>query len=319
MSLEYKNIYRTFADSEISLPIFLQPGYLDAVAGEDGWDVVVIQINNEVKAAHPYLVSNFLLGPVLIQPIFSQYLGPYLASSVTSDKDKQKYLMMIVESLPNFKYYNQNWSQNMLNWLPFHWHGFIQTTRYTYSIDLNSSKEVLWNNLSSSYRNKIRKALKGNYLITTNCKSIDFFKLQLDVFKRQNLSSPIELNKFLIFDKRLSETNKKIIICCKNNNGELLSAAYLLFDSNRCYLNMFGESNESRNLSAGIYLIWESILYAKEILGVKIFDFQGSMIRPIEITRRDFGANQEPYFNIYKANNYLFKLFLAYRVLRYGK
>jgi hypothetical protein len=319
MSLESKNIYRAFAISELCLPIFLHPCYLDAVVGENGWDVLVIQINNEVKAAHPYIISNFFLGPVLTQPIFSQFLGPYISTSVSSSKDKQKYLMMIVDSLPNFKYYNQNWSHSILNWLPFHWNGFLQTTRYSYSIDLSNSKEDLWNNLSSSYRNKIRKAIKGNYLISTNCKPIDFFRLQSDVFKRQNLSSPIELNKFLKFDSRLSEINKNLILCCKNSNGEILSGAYLLFDNNRCYLNMFGESNDSRNLSTGIYLIWESILYAKEILGVKIFDFQGSMIRSIEITRRDFGANQEPYFNIYKANNYLFKLFLAYKLFRHGK
>jgi hypothetical protein len=313
-----KDEYRIFAESERELPIFMQPSYLDAVVGVSAWDVVLVLSGGKVMAVHPFVISKFMGKTALMQPAISQFLGPYFSSSIKSDKEKQRYLLEIVESLPRYSYYNQNWSMSIRNWLPFYWYGFRQTCRYSYVLNLLKTDDEIWANLSSSYRNKIRKVSKLNLSITTDLDPVDFFKLQVEVFKRQNLNVPMKLDDFLIWDKRLNDLGKRIILGCVNDSGNLLCGAYLLFDNDRCYLNMFGETPESRNLSTGIYLLWKTVIFAKDSLRVGTFDFQGSMIKSIEITRRDFGGEQEMYFNVSRANDFLSKAYLALKILIRG-
>jgi hypothetical protein len=45
-------------------------------------------------------------------------------------------------------------------------------------------------------------------------------------------------------------------------------------------------------------LVWKAIQKAHQISGIKIFDFEGSMIRSIENYKRSFGATPVAYYNI---------------------
>ena len=69
---------------------------------------------------------------------------------------------------------------------------------------------------------------------------------------------------------------------------------------------MAGDDPELRNSGAGVLLVWEAIQYTKNELGLNIFDFEGSIIKPIERVRRQFGTKQIPYFNISKYNSKLY-------------
>lgn len=76
---------------------------------------------------------------------------------------------------------------------------------------------------------------------------------------------------------------------------------------------MGGEDPELRNSGAGILLIWEAMKFTFEVLKLNRFDFEGSMLEPVERVRRDFGAIQTPYFAISKSNS---KLLKTYRFLQ---
>ena len=49
-------------------------------------------------------------------------------------------------------YYNQNFHYSFLNWQPFYWKGYSQTTRYTYVIRDLSDLRTVFSNFSKSKR-----------------------------------------------------------------------------------------------------------------------------------------------------------------------
>jgi len=87
---------------------------------------------------------------------------------------------------------------------------------------------------------------------------------------------------------------------------EFLKKSGLIFKKKTIYY-MFGGSNPKfRNSQSLSLLMWNAIQ-----LGIsqnKSFDFEGSMIQPIENFFRSFGANQVPYFELIKLNHWTSKL-----------
>lgn len=59
--------------------------------------------------------------------------------------------------------------------------------------------------------------------------------------------------------------------------------------------------------SAGL-LIYEAIKFASQVTAK--FDFEGSMLEPVERFFRAFGATQKPYFQIKKENSRILKIML---------
>ena len=59
---------------------------------------------------------------------------------------------------------------------------------------------------------------------------------------------------------------------------------------------MGGGNPTLRNSGATSLCMWEAIKLASTV--TKVFDFEGSMIEPIERFFRGFGAMQKPYFAI---------------------
>jgi len=83
-------------------------------------------------------------------------------------------------------------------------------------------------------------------------------------------------------------------------DGIPLSAALCVYDKNTAYYLLGGYDYENKHHGAGALVIWESIKYAKSI-GLKEFDFEGSMVPQIERYFRGFGGRLTPYFRVNKA------------------
>ena len=64
-----------------------------------------------------------------------------------------------IESL-EIDVYEQQYHYSFDNWLPFFWNRYTAITRYTYVINKTFDIEEMWKNISSSYRNLIRKGYK---------------------------------------------------------------------------------------------------------------------------------------------------------------
>ena len=76
---------------------------------------------------------------------------------------------------------------------------------------------------------------------------------------------------------------------------------YLVWDKKSAYYIAGGSPIDVRTTGAMPLLLWEAIKFSSKV--TKHFNFEGSMIKPIERFFRAFGGEQVPYFEITKINS----------------
>ena len=317
-----KTLYREFCTNEKSIPIFSQAWWLDVTAGENDWDVVIVEKNGEVLAALPYVKKSRLWLTSLVQPPLTPTLGPWLSKSTAKYSKilgQQKDLMeKLMEQVPHFHHYQQNWHYSQSNWLPFFWKHFKQTTRYTYILPDLSNEGALWAALQENIRGDIRKALNRFRLrVRDDLNIAAFLKLNRLVFDRQGIRLPYSESLVNSLDSACAKRSVRKIFIAEDTQGRLHAGVYLIWDENSAYYLMGGGDPELRNSGATSLCMWEAIKFASTL--TKRFDFEGSMLEPVERFFRAFGAVQTPYFSVSKTPSKLLKTFFFLKDLKSGK
>jgi lipid II:glycine glycyltransferase (peptidoglycan interpeptide bridge formation enzyme) len=301
-----KQPYQAFCLTE-TLPVFVQPWYLDAVCGETHWDVVLVEENNKVLAALPYHLKKKGPFQIIAMPWLCKMMGPYLAADYQDAERARKLVTALVERLPGVSAFHQNFHYQITDWLPFYWKQYQQTTAYSYLLDDLSDLEKVYANISTTYRNnKIKKAEKI-VTVRTDLSLEDFYRVAKMTFNRQGKDLAIPFSFLEKLDKKLTEQQAGQKFFAVDEKGQIHSVTYLVWDSIAAYRLISGDDPNLRNSGASIFLTWETIKYTKNVLGLNCFDFQGSMIPAIEKVRRSFGAKQVPYFQIWKEASKLYR------------
>ncbi len=305
-----KQLYRQHCEQEPTIPLSSQAWWLDAVCGEDRWDVCLVENDGRVIASMPYFVYRTKGFKMLVQPPLTQSLGPWISPSsakYAKRLSREKDLMgRLIAQLPKYHSFKQNWHYSKQNWLPFFWKGFKQTTRYTYVIENLKDLDHVLSDFCSSYRNKIRKAEKL-VSVERNMDLEQFYKLNKMTFERQGLSMPYSFELLAQQDRALAKHNAREIFYAIDADGAVHSALYLIWDDMSSYVHLVGEDPALRNSGAGIRLIWEAIKFTSQELALEQLDFEGSMIEGVEQVRRDCGARQKAYFSVARTPSLLIK------------
>ena len=76
-----KDKYRVLCDAESSIPLFSKAWWLDAVCGDDGWNVVLVEKGENIIGAMPFYIKHHLGFKKFIQPPLTQTLGPWIRPS----------------------------------------------------------------------------------------------------------------------------------------------------------------------------------------------------------------------------------------------
>ena len=98
----------------------------------------------------------------------------------------------------------------------------------------------------------------------------------------------------------------------RNAAGIAHAGAIIINDQLRSYYIIGGTSEEHRNSGGMNVVLWHAITEA-HARGQRIFDFEGSMIEPIESFFRSFGARQTPYFRVWKHHHPVLRQFMRLR------
>ena len=314
-----KNKYRELCTKESTIPIFSKDWWLDATVGNDHWDVALVEKGDQILASLPYTVQKKRGLIILGQPQLTQTLGPWLRLSTAKYAkclaQEKNLLQALIKQLPSFDRYQQNWHHTQTNWLAFYWQGFSQTTRYTYRLDNLEDESILWDNLQVNIRSDIRKAVNRYKLSVKMDTSIDvFLELNKMVFSRQGKSLPYSESLVKRIDAACIEQSCRKIFLAEDKLGHFHAAVYIIWDENSAYYLMGGSDPELRNSGATSLCMWEAIKFASNV--TKSFDFEGSMIEPIERFFRAFGAIQTPYFTVSKTSSKLLQAKDLLMVLR---
>ncbi len=304
-----KEKYTKFCESaNVYVPIFSQPWWMDAACGTENWDVYVVEKNGNYVAAMPYYMEE-REGYRLITKAKNTQNNGIIISYPENQKytSKLDYEDKIIEEVIGFieqleiDKYEQQYHYSFQNWLPFFWNYYKEITRYTYVIEDTSDINQVVSNYTAEVRNKLRKAEKIVHLKENEIDVENFFAINKMSFERQGKEIPYDLE----FVKKIYDAGKKNnavkMLAAEDENGIIHSVALLVWDEQSVYYLLNGTNPEYKSSQANCFLIHESIKLAGT-MGKK-FDFEGSVIRPIEKAFRGYGGVRKPYFRIYKYFN----------------
>ena len=210
-----------------------------------------------------------------------------------------------------------NSSPFLLNWLPFYWKGFRQTTRYTYTTNSLSGKDE--DALLQTYTKDVRKAInkfRSQGFVCRDAKDVnfnsrDFFLLHKECLRKINreISYTEELLKRMI-DYSISNKSGKLLVV-EDEHNNICGATFFIYNSFEAVVINTAADHTIKHL--GYFLNHLCILEASRL--VSSYNIGGSMIEGVEKIYRQFGLHQTPYFNISKEISMCYKIYSAVRNL----
>jgi len=238
-------------------------------------------------------------------PPFTPCIGPFLqmeAKNPVAIMSKWKEVMeLMAKTIENLSYsiVTVSLNKDVIDTQPFIWRKFKVIPGYTYVLDLTKPIEDIWKGMSHTRRNEIDKGIRDGLV----AKQIDDFSivhsLVMKTFSRQGEEKKVNryyLNKVL-FD---FANNTNSFAYATFRNGNPIATSLCVYDNDTAYLLLGGYDHKNKHRGAKPLAVWMDINHAKE-LGLKYFDFEGSMLPQVEQTFRDFGGRLTPYFRINKA------------------
>lgn len=278
---------------------------MDAACGADNWDVLLYTKGNNVLAALPYYIKRKWGLRLVVQPPLTQTNGIWInypplqkqVSRLSYEKETMRGIIAQLQRL-GVALYLQDFHYAVTNWLPFYWSGFKQTTRYTYVLEELNTVESLYAGLRYNIRHEIKKA-QSQVTIKDDCPLADFYALHRETFARKGWDTPISFAVLQRIDQACLRRNCRKILYAADGAGTIHAAAYLVWDENSAYYLLAGVNPRLKSSGANSLLVWNAIRFAGNV--TRKFDFEGTMLEPIERFFSGFGAVPKPYFRIYKS------------------
>lgn len=283
--------------------IYCRRWWLDTVA-PGAYEILELRKGSELRAAWP-LVFRYRRGERCIQmPQLTQKLGvlfPEIEGKAAEVLSTQHTIAEdLIARLPECAKFTHKFHEAFTNWLPFAWHGFLQTTRYTYLIDDLSDESATWAGMRASCRKNIRKATKNGLRVIDDLPLDRFIAVQDSTYERQGAETPIDRDLIVRLHERCRDRGCCQIFAAVDSSDRVHAGAFLVWDNGVAYYLMGGADSKLRQSGGQKLALWEAIRFSATVANV--FDFEGSMIRTIEANCRGFGARQVPYFQISKKN-----------------
>jgi len=289
--------------------IFTTPEWLEAVA-PGSWQYIQIKDAEDIKICMPIILSNKMGFKFCNMPLLTQTLGVLLPppnegkySTILSKNTNR--MMELISKIPKNSYFRQRFHPTINNWLPFYWNGYSQTTKYTYIINDLTNTDNIWKEFNLKKRQEIRNVKNKLKIYETQ----DFGTLKYciqSVHKRQNKKVfNLEVLE-RVFNFCNEEKCGKIFVA-KTQSGDIAGSVYIVWDQKTAYYLVGASPEALRNSGAISLLLWHSIKFSSSV--TKKFNFEGSMIKPVEYFFRSFGGKLTPYHEITKINSSLINLY----------
>lgn len=288
--------YRQLTDLHRQLPLFFQPWWLDAVCAD--WDVSIAENDKVIQAVMPFQQEKKWGFRLLRNPPLCPYLGPYLLEPNHQAKQwakEEQLLTTLLAQLPRYDYCQLTTVPGFGNFQAFHQQQFANRNRLTYLLDVSPPEEELFSGISSRLRQYIKSASKKLRIETEQQPNLDLFvSWHKMAFAKKDSPYPFSLPLI-----------EKIVAAAETHQASLFQTAYdeknrpvamlwTPFDGQKSYHLLAATAPEDSHNGALGLLTWHAIKKAKS-LGLKQYDFEGSMDKGIEAFFRKFGGQRMPY------------------------
>lgn len=312
-----KEEYKAICSEHPEIPVYAQYWWLDAISDKCDWDVIVVRDGNgNLTATMPYVVRKRMCFTTISYPIQSPLLGIHFfypnPEMKTDNYERQtfeeKYTFEILNAIEkmNPSLFSQNFSTDFGNHLPFFWHGYSQSTRYTYKLESIEDLDSVFNNLRKSKQKQIRKAQREGLTTSFDMNVDDFIEFHKYTYKKRGEFDLICRFGWEEFLHKVADHPNTRFVGVRDKEGTLLSVFFLAWDSRYAYYLLTGIDQDKKSLGAPSLMLWDTFLFLQG--KTKGFDFEGSMTQGIGSSHREFGAKLFPYLHIYKYYSTPFRL-----------
>jgi hypothetical protein len=272
--------------------LFEQPWWLDAVA-PGNWDAATVTSDGEIIGRLPYVRMRRFGLTILGQPALTQFLGPWIKPGAGTPYERVErehtILRMLIGKLPRHDVFVQDFHHSMTNGGGLRWDGFAETVRYTYVLDRLDDHDRIWTGFRPEVRTRIRKAER--HLVVRPIDDVELFiALNRMTYARQGMAMPYSADLIRRLDVACSARGVRRILLAEGADGTPHAALYLVWDPESAYYLMAGSDPRLRSSGAINLLTWEAIRFAGQV--TRRYDFEGSMLRPVERFIRTFGGRQ---------------------------
>ncbi len=302
-----KERYKEICD-EYPIPLFSQYWWMDAVCQK--WDVFIYEENGRVLGTMPYAISKKLGFQYILQPQLTQTNGVWInypEHQITQEKYslEEKICSYFINELKRLKlsFFQQSFHHSFTNWLPFYWMSFRQTTRYTYVISEINDIEVVEKRFSGYKRKHLKKA--KNLKIINDVSASQFYDHHCKTLKAKGEKIVYSRHLFQNIYNSAIIRNQGKVIAIGDDNGDIYAALFIVWDKQSAYNLISTIDPNHKKSGASTRVVLEAIRFVSD--KAKCFDFEGSMIKEVENSFREFGAKQKPYFQIEKYYSVLFR------------
>ncbi len=179
----------------------------------------------------------------------------------------------------------------------YFWKKYKVIPNYTYHLSLHQEPDAIFEQFTSERRKSIKKAEKDQLSIQLCSDYKIVFDLICKTFERKQKSINEAFVKKILFDFANDKNSFAFVAYDKNTP---IATTFIIHDQNVAYYLFGGYDSKFKHHGAGPSCMWQSILKAKQ-LGLKIFDFEGSMLPEVEKYFREFGGEIKPYYTIHRA------------------
>lgn len=277
---------------------------------------------SELLAGLPLVsnVSNFG-----VKRAYHPYLTPYLG--IVFKENKAKYVKRISDEKDicrdiaksikdDFGLIHIEFTPFVLDLQPFIWEGFTSGVKYTYMLELGDLENV-WNEMDARRRNGIVRAEKDGIYVEIGDDFKQVYATVEKTFGRQNKNIHFRSAAFG-YNEVLGQRNQCKSFLTKSKSGNTIGAVYIVWDEKRSYCILSGYDSEANHRGAYGLAMWEAIKFTKNKLGLNQFDFEGSMLQPVEQAFRKFGGKLTPYYYVHWMKPYVKVLSYSIAFLKAG-
>ncbi len=134
----------------------------------------------------------------------------------------------------------------------------------------------------------------------------EFLTLNRATFLRQGQQPAYDDAYVRSIDAACAARNCRAIFVARDSAGRPHAGAYVVWDDRSAYYVMGGGDPDLRSSGATSLCLWEAIRFAAT--RTTRFDFEGSMLEPVERFFRGFGAVQVPYFHVSRCLSRILKI-----------
>lgn len=264
--------------------MFCTSWWLDAVA-HGSWRAHEVEENGRIVAAWPTVVRTTRVGVLHVGAPLTPFLGPLFPPGEGARRRSREIRLVdeLLDRIGRYAHLEARCNPAFDYWTPLRWHGFDQTTQYTWRLTDLSDPDAVFAGFRENIRGHVRAAEK-NGMQVAEAELDDLLALHRRRFA-------LEPRGIVRIDAAARERGARTVLVARDADGAVRAAGYFVHDERFTTYLLAATDAEVRGAAA--LLLWDAIKRAAE--RGTAFDFEGSMLKHVEPFVRSFGGVPTPY------------------------